>query len=110
MHVEKAPPKHSLAAMAAVASRRERQQDSVMGQMQTRAAEVRSLEASQVRGFLDSSAEFGCVQVAAASAGPEENYQEIHTCHLYGVDEVMSAYQKTMRRNQVSPKPSEGVA
>ena len=43
MHVEKAPPKHSLAAMAAVASRRERQQDSVMGQMQTRAAEVRSL-------------------------------------------------------------------
>ena len=43
VHVEKAPPKHSLAAMAAVASRRERQQDSVMGQMQTRAAEVRSL-------------------------------------------------------------------
>ena len=45
--------------------------------------------------------------MAAASAGPEENYQEIHTCHLYGVDEVMSAYQKTMRRNQVSPKPSK---
>ena len=40
VHIEKAPPKHSLAAMAAVASRRERQQDSVMGQMQSRAAEV----------------------------------------------------------------------
>ena len=63
--------------------------------------------ASQSPRLLDSSAELGCAQVAAASAGPEENYQEIHTCHLYGVDEVMSAYQKTMRRNQVSPKPSK---
>ena len=78
VHVDKAPPKHSLAAMANMGSRRERQQDNVMAQMQNRAAEAE-----------------------VVGARPEANYQEIHTCHLYGVDEVMSAFQKTMRRNQV---------
>jgi hypothetical protein len=54
--VEKAPPKHSLAAMASTGTRRERQQDNVMAQMQSKAAE-------------------------AAAAGPsgEGTYQETHT-------------------------------
>lgn len=78
VHVDKVPPKHSLAAMAGTGSRRERQQDNVMTHMQNRAAEAETVGTS-----------------------PEANYQEIHTCHLYGVDEIMSAFQKTMRRNQV---------
>ena len=81
VHVDKAPPKHSLAAMASMGSRRERQQDNVMTQMQNKAAEAE-----------------------AVGTSPEASYQEIHTCHLYGVDEIMSAFQKTMRRNQVRCK------
>lgn len=85
VHVDKAPPKHSLAAMASLGSRRERQQDKVMSQMQDRA---------------------GAGKIATVGVTGELSYQEIHTCHLYGVDEVMSAFQKTMRRNQVRSKAS----
>eukprot|EP01052_Picozoa_sp_SAG31_P030788 SAG31_NODE_3190_length_4571_cov_3.184481_5_plen_356_part_00 len=76
-HADRPPPKHTLAAAAAAGSRQERAQDGVMAQLLAKGEDT----------------------TTAAAGGA--TYQEEHTCHLYGVDEVMSAYQKTIRRNEV---------
>jgi hypothetical protein len=61
---EKAPPKHTVAAAAAARSRQERAQDGVMAQMSEQG------------------------QRGAPPPADAAGYQEEHTCHLYGVDEV----------------------